>query len=222
MCAPLAAILILASAACALGQTICVDPGHPSENGVGTKGKHVSELHAAWEVGLKLRAILIRDGYKVVMTKTSENERVSNKRRAEIANKARALLMIRLHCDAGTEPGFASYYPAKVGKVGKVTGPGKEVLLLSRRAAETFHPAVIAALHGRLADRGLHTDSGTMIGARQGGALTGSIYSTVPVILVEMAVLQNEHDDLYISTAAGQQAVAEAIAKGVRAAVPRR
>jgi N-acetylmuramoyl-L-alanine amidase len=212
---------LLASLCCAaFAQTICIDPGHPSENGVGTHGRHISEVHAAWEVGLKLASILSQDGYQVVMTKSEENERVTNKARAARGNEAGASLMIRLHCDAGSKPGFASYYPAQTGHVGKVSGPSQEVMQESHALAERFHPAVIAALKGKMQDRGLHTEAATMIGNRQ-GALTGSIYSKVPVILVEMAVLQNEHDDLYISTEKGQQAIAAAIAKGIETAVPR-
>ncbi|HEY3783261.1 MAG TPA: N-acetylmuramoyl-L-alanine amidase [Fimbriimonadaceae bacterium] len=214
-------ILTLSPLLC-LAQTICIDPGHPSENGVGTHGKHVTELHAAWVVSLKLQKILEADGYKVVLTKSSEHEVVRNIRRAEVANEANAALSVRLHCDAGTKPGIAVYYPAKQGHVNDKTGPSEEVIKGSHKAGVIFHKALIQSLDGALQDRGLLTDSETYIGGKQGGALTGSIYSTVPVVLVEMAVLQNEHDDLFISTEDGQNTVAKALAAGVEAAVPRK
>lgn len=210
---------LLVALCCA--QTICIDPGHPSENGVGTQGKHVSELHAAWAVALRLERILKADGYTVTLTKSKERQTVTNKARAEVANDSDAALMLRLHCDAGTKPGLATYYPGAKGKVKGVTGPSDEVLTESKSIARVFHRAVIQALNGDLADRGCHTEASTMIGARQ-GALTGSIYSRVPVLLVEMAVLQNEHDDAFIASTKGQEKVAEALAHGVEAVVPRR
>jgi len=216
------ATFLLALAVFARSQTICIDPGHPSENGVGTRGRHISEVRAAWLVGLKLKRVLSEDGYTVVLTKSSEMQVVTNKRRAEIANEAHAALMIRLHCDAGSRSGFATYYPSEKGEVKGVVGPSDEVIARSRAAARVFHPAVIKALNRAVGDRGLHTDSATMIGGRQRGALTGSIYSQLPVILVEMAVLQNESDDKFISTDAGQKAMAKAIAAGIEAAVPRK
>jgi len=219
---PLIVAFVTASfASTSQAQTICIDPGHPSENGVGTHGKHISEVHAAWVVALKVQNILEADGYKVILTKNSEHEVVRNIRRAEIANEAHASFALRLHCDAGTKPGIATYYPAKQGHVGNKTGPSEEVIRASHRAGVIFHKALIQSLDGALEDRGLLTDSETFIGGKQGGALTGSIYSTVPVVLVEMAVLQNEHDDLFISTEDGQNTVAKALAAGVEAAVPR-
>jgi len=212
----LAASLVLSTFATA--QTICIDPGHPSENGVGTHGIHISELHAAWLVALKLNSLLSAAGYKVVMTRGEEQKTVSNRERAEISNQVRADLMIRLHCDAGTKPGLATYYPGKQGKQGRTTGPSDRIISESRALGKKFHPAVIAALRGDMKDRGLHTEADTMIGSKQ-GALTGSIYSKVPVLLVEMAVLQNEHDDAFIAMDAGQEKIAQALLAGIRAAL---
>src|SRR5437870_442584 len=81
---------------------ICIDPGHPSENGVGTKGKRLTELEIAWKVAKELHVLLDRAEYIVVMTKAKKGQKVTNKERAEIANEAGAFLMLRLHCDAAT------------------------------------------------------------------------------------------------------------------------
>ena len=198
---------------------ICVDPGHPSENGVGTKGKVLTELEVCWQVAVKLKAKLQSDGYTVVLTKASLREKVTNKKRAEIANAAGAALMLRLHCDAGTGRGFASFYPDRVGKVGKVSGPPKFVLDSSEAVAAPFHKATVAVLKGHLPNAGLKTDRQTMIGGKQ-GALTGSIYSRVPTVLVEMCVLQNAKDEAFMRSKQGYEIMAEALRSGVRAAVP--
>lgn len=215
----LALVLSLASMAFSgPGPVICIDPGHPSENGVGTRGKKITEVQAAWKVALILKGLLEQAGFKVVMTKSSENQHVTNKARAETANRAHAALMVRLHCDAAADSGIASYYPATKGTVKGVSGPSDEVIASSRKAGKAFHAALIQALAGALKDRGLKTDRQTAIGGKQ-GALTGSIYSKVPVILVEMCVLQSNHDEAFISTATGQRKLAQAILEGVRAAV---
>lgn len=198
--------------------SVSIDPGHPSENGVGTTGRSISEVAAAWKVAIILQDLLKQNGYKVVMTKSSQNQKVSNKVRAEIANKAKVDLMLRLHCDSASDSGFASYYPATQGSVNGVKGPSAEVMAESKAAAQKFHPAVIRALKGSIADRGLKTDRQTAIGGKQ-GALTGSIYAKVPVILVEMCVLQSKHDDAFMGTAAGQRKMAEALFAGIEAAL---
>src|SRR6476620_12252862 len=57
---------------------IVIDPGHPSENGVGASGHGVAEVHAAWEVAVRLRDSLVAAGYEVRMTETRERQVVRN------------------------------------------------------------------------------------------------------------------------------------------------
>lgn len=202
-------------------QVICIDPGHPSENGVGSRGKTLTEVGVAWSVAKRLETLLTKEGYQVILTKSSENEMVTNRRRAEIANKAKADLMIRLHCDAAQASGFSVYYPRLEGRVDRVAGPSADVRRASQAAAEKFHPTLVKALQGKHPDRGLMTDRSTAIGRRQ-GALTGSIYSKVPVVLVELAVLSNSKDEAFLQSKEGFEALCQALASGVLAAVPRR
>jgi hypothetical protein len=70
----------------ACGQTICIDPGHPSEVGSGTEGKRSTEKQVAWAIAQDLTKKLREYGYAVVLTKARENQNVKNRRRAEIAN----------------------------------------------------------------------------------------------------------------------------------------
>jgi N-acetylmuramoyl-L-alanine amidase len=197
---------------------ICIDPGHPSEVGPGTKGKRISELHANWVVALKLKAELEARGIRTILTKDSEKQMVRNADRAGVANRAKADLMIRLHCDAAAGSGFMTVYPDRQGTVRGVKGPSKAVLQVSKVAASAFHRSAVSGLAGHLKDRGLHTDRHTAIGGRQ-GALTGSIHSKVPVVLIEMAVLTNAKDDAFMATDRGQTIVARAVADGVQAAL---
>jgi N-acetylmuramoyl-L-alanine amidase len=196
---------------------VCIDPGHPSENNDGgelTNG--LREVTVNWEVALLLRRELESDGFTVVMTKKSEGEFVTNKDRAEIANRAQADLLLRLHADAGKASGFTVYYPRKQGTVRGVTGPAADVLRTSKSAAKAFHAAFAQALRDKLKDNGLRGDEETFIGGKQ-GALTGSIFSRVPTILVEMVFLTTPLDAEWIKQPSNKKVMAEAIVEGVRA-----
>ena len=196
---------------------VCIDPGHPSEVASGKNIQNgTSEAHTDWAVATKLRDVLEARGYEVVMTKGAEDELVRNKERALVANRAQASLMIRLHCDASAERGFAVYYPDRQGRAKDgTTGPGAGVIEESRRAAEAVHSGLAEELKDALNDNGVRTDYQTKVGREQGGALTGSIFSEVPVVTIEMVVLSDGADASFIKTDEGQQRMAEAIAKGV-------
>lgn len=200
------------------GFVVCLDPGHTSETSQGTASRdgRLTERHVNWVVGQRLQRLLEAAGAAVVLTKTSEGQVVANRRRAEIANAAHADLLLRLHCDSGEQSGLATYYPDRQGRRFGVTGPAPAVITASRRAARVFQPAVIAALGGSERDAGIKGDSQTAIGGKQ-GALTGSIFSHVPALTVEMCVLTNAHDYRFIRTSAGQEAMAEALLAGVKA-----
>ncbi|MBC7931311.1 MAG: N-acetylmuramoyl-L-alanine amidase [Rubrivivax sp.] len=196
---------------------VCIDPGHPSEIASGRNVQNgTNETHVAWSVAVQLRDVLESKGYEVVLTKSAEDELVRNKDRALVANRARAALMIRLHCDASQERGYAVYYPDRQGRAkdGSV-GPSQDVIEGSRRAAESIHASMVEGLEGALEDNGVRTDNETKVGREQGGALTGSIFSDVPVVTIEMVVLSNLEDAEFIKAEAGQRRMALAIAEGV-------
>lgn len=194
---------------------VCIDPGHPSETSAGnTLQNGTTEVHIVWVVALKLKALLEAEDIKVVMTKAKETEVVTNKQRAMIANQANAAIMIRLHCDASTDSGFAVYSPDRQGTVQGMTGPSQEVIERSKVAADLVHKGMASALAGVLKDGGVRGDSKTFVGSKQ-GALTGSIFSEVPAVLVEMVVLSNKDDAEFIKSEAGQMKMAKAIAEGI-------
>ncbi len=86
--------------------------------------------------------------------------------------------------------------------------------------AQQFHIKLAEDLRGFLKDNGLKSDIETSVGSKQ-KALTGSIYSEVPVVLVEMCVLTNHHDEALVSTEKGQSRLAEALADAALAAIRR-
>lgn len=196
---------------------VCIDPGHPSENNDGRELLNgVREVEINWAVAQALRKLLEEQGYAVVLTKSSLGEYVTNRRRAEVANEAGADLMLRLHADSEGPSGFTIYYPRKQGQVKGMKGPSPEMIEASGRAAKAFHTALASGLREHLKDNGVKGDEQTFIGGKQ-GALTGSIYSRVPALLVEMANLAKPDDAKWISQAENQQTFAEALLAGVAA-----
>ena len=126
--------------------------------------------------------------------------------------------MVRLHCDSDAGSGFATYAPDRAGKSGNVKGPSPDVIARSRKMGRVFHETLSHALAGVLIDRGYKTDLQTAVGAKQ-GALTGSVFSQVPVVLVEMCVLTNPKDEAFVSTPSGLMELADALTKASLAAL---
>jgi len=196
---------------------VVIDPGHPSETSQGASGPAgATEIHVNWAVGQRLKALLEANGYRVVVTKLVEDELVTNRHRAEIGTLHHGDVMVRLHCDAGDHRGTATYYPDRQGERWDVTGPAQEVMDGSEAFARVFHPAMIRALGPDWPDLGIKGDSETFVGSQQ-GALTGSIFSTIPVVTVEMAVITQPQDEAFISSPEGQERMARAILAGIEA-----
>jgi len=207
--------LTSALAACQLhGKTICIDPGHPSEVGRGTRGKTLTEIQVVWDMALLMQAQLKKMGAKVVLTKSSRDQMVKNRDRSAIANKAKADLMVRLHCDAASGSGFATYYPTQQGTSQGKTGPSHELLNRIAPIAKRFHTSLANSMAGRLGTLGLKSDLKTAVGGRQ-GALTGSIFSEVPVLLVELVVLTNPKDEALMKKPDFKRKYAAALAKAI-------
>lgn len=193
---------------------VCIDPGHPSETSTGLAQQNgVTEVEINWKVAQRLAELLESRGVSVVMTKSSVDELVTNRRRAEIANEAHASLLIRLHCDSGGGRGFALYYPDRQGTNAGVTGPSDDIIAGSQYAAETIHLGMSPLLR-KLKDNGVRGDSETKVGGKQ-GALTGSIFSRVPAVTVEMLFLSDRSDAALIKSVKGRETMAEALAAGV-------
>jgi N-acetylmuramoyl-L-alanine amidase len=194
---------------------VCIDPGHPSETSDGAHAHGLSENTLNWEVALKLRPRLEAMGIRCVLTKNSLNQRVTNRERAEIANRNHARVLVRLHCDVGGGHGYTWYYPDRAGHKYGVTGPPKSVQLASRRAAFIINEAMKPVLNGHLHGNEIKTDASTFVGGKQGGVLTGSIFARVPTALIEMCYINQKKDAQFIASGSGQDLMADALARGI-------
>jgi len=202
---------------------VCIDPGHPNSysNGL-TQINGTNETRINWQVALKLEQTLKEKGFDVVITKNAELQSVENKERALICNRSGATLAVHLHCETTPGSGYALYYPDREGTFNYnndpdigYKGPTPPVIAGSRLLAQAVQTGMRAKLAGLLNDLGIKGDSHTQVGANQ-GALTFSIFSQIPTLTIEMAVLTNKHDAAFIKSPEGQQKMAQAIASGIQ------
>lgn len=91
-----------------------------AKNVVGATGivTKTPEYDLNLKVALKLKKYLIDAGYKVIMTRTTNSQVISNIERAEIGNKNKADLVIKIHADSSFDTsikGASMLVPGKVG-----------------------------------------------------------------------------------------------------------
>jgi N-acetylmuramoyl-L-alanine amidase len=198
---------------------VCIDPGHqlkanldpepigpgsqdtkPKVTGGATGGTTKQPEYAlALAVSAKVQARLEAKGITVVMTRVSDAVDISNRQRAEVANKAGAALFVRIHADGSTNgdvKGISTLYPAGNSWVAPIEAR-------SLRAANLIQAAVVKATGAQ--DRGLS----------QRGDIAGFNWSKVPSVLVETGFLSNPIEDKLLATGEYQDKLADGIVAGI-------
>ena len=172
------------------------------KDGGGTHGvvTGLREADLNLRVALRLRALLERAGVRVVMTRTATaGTSIGNVARARIANRAGAVLFLRIHADGSTDPaarGTHTLYPARR------RGWTDDVHAESRRAAVVVQREVRRSLG--FPDRGLQERSD----------FTGFNWADVPVVLVELGFMTNPTEDRLLATPAYQRRAAVGLCRG--------
>lgn len=201
---------------------IAIDPGHqqrgdsstePVGPGASTRKAKVAggatgvstgtpEYKLTLKVAKKLRKELESRGYEVVMIRTSNNVNISNKKRAQIANKSGADICIRIHADGSSSSaarGASVLYPSEKNPyVGRLSKSSKR---LSGCLIKNYCRAT------GIRNRGLSLRDD----------LTGTNWSTIPVSLIELGFLSNPSEDRMMQKAGVQKKMAKGIADGVDA-----
>lgn len=221
--APVAAFLAFAatSAAAAPVPLIVIDPGHDLranldtepigpgspvrkiKDGGGTHGvvSGTSEAELNLAISVRLRALLVRSGVRVAMTRTrTAGTSVGNIARARVANRAGASLFIRIHADgssAASARGTHTLYPARR------SGWTDDIYASSRAAAGAVQRELVRALG--FPDRGLQERSD----------MTGFNWADVPAILVEVGFMTNATEDTALATAPYRERAAVGLCRGV-------
>jgi N-acetylmuramoyl-L-alanine amidase len=183
---------------------ICIDPGHqqkadlstenigPGSNQVkpkvtgGTRGitTGTPEYKLTLEASDILGKLLEEKGFKVVYTRTTNNVNVSNKQRAEMANRSKAVLFIRLHADGSTDRnvrGFSILTPSSKNPY------TQSIYKDSLKASELILDHVKA-------DRNV-----IVKGISFRDDLSGTNWSHVPTVLIEMGFMTNPIEDQNLS-----------------------
>lgn len=152
------------------------------------------------EVSKRIQKKLQAAGVKVIMIRTSERVNITNAQRAQIANKAGADLLLRIHCDDIPNNrklnGLLTMIPAK----NKWTGP---IVVKSAKAGKAVQTATLKTTRAK--NRGLMLTSN----------MSGFNWSKVPAIIVEMGMMSNAAEDRRLSTPVYQEKLATGITNGV-------
>jgi N-acetylmuramoyl-L-alanine amidase len=194
--------------------TVVLDPGHGGHDR-GAISKFGYEKDFALDVALRVRPLLEKQGYKVVLTRSTDVFIPLDKRPA-VANHIAGSIFVSIHFNSSTSNADAR---------------GFEIFSMAPRGAPATNDS-------RPKERDLRAEAGN---AQElpSGALAGSVYhallghvpmvdrgikharfavlrhSTVPAILVECGFVSNKAESTLISSSAWRSSVAEAIVDGV-------
>jgi N-acetylmuramoyl-L-alanine amidase len=202
---------------------ICLDPGHGTVPWVGRQrepigpGSRVTKVKdgggaaregdIALQIARRTRALLLRRGYRVAMTRTGSSYRGGNIARARFCNARGAALMLRIHADGSTnssQRGISTLTPAFH------RGWTDDVYRSSRRAARAVQSRLVRATGAR------------DLGVVERSDLTGFNWADVPVVLAETGFLSNPVDRRLLHSSAYQWRIARGLTAGVAAFSPPR
>ena len=196
---------------------VCLDPGHGTAPAVGRQyepigpgstqlkikdpGGAAGEAPVALAIARRTRAALLARGYRVALTRDGPGYRGGNRERARFCNARGAALMIRIHADGSASPstnGISTLVPARR------RGWTDDVHGSSRRAGTLLQRELVAATGAR------------DLGIVERADLTGFNWADVPVVLVETGFMSNPRERALLQSAAYQQRVAGALARGAQ------
>lgn len=209
-------------------KVVVIDPGHnganaanpdiinaqvPMGNGqtkpCNTTGTQTNAGYAehkfTWNVATRLRDQLQAKGITVIMTRDS-NDGVGPcvDKRAQIGNDANPDAYISIHGDGDIDASAHGFYSS----LAEGAPGGAEVAGQSLRLARDLNAAISGAgvmpTANYIGDNGIYTRSD----------LAGLNLSKVPTVLLELGNMRNAGDAALMSSADGQSAFADAIAKG--------
>lgn len=204
------------------GPLVAIDPGHQSgpvdlsamePNGPGSDqmkacytegtegvGSGLAEYELNLVIAQKLKTELEKRGYRVLLTRETDDMVISESQRSQKANEAGADIYIRLHANSDEDSELK----------GALTGaPSSENPYLK----DIYNSCI------KLADDILNEYCETTGLDNKGiwitDSLTGSNWSEMPVTLLEMGYMTNPEEDAYMADEANQDTMVEGIANGI-------
>jgi N-acetylmuramoyl-L-alanine amidase len=210
---------------------IALDPGHGGVDGGASLGYGLLEKDLTKDIANRLARLLRAASWEVVLTRNGD-EGIPPRRRAEIANEARADLFLSIHVNwlpDRTARGFETYY----------LGPTDDPFLRRLASLENRDSGFALSdyrelLEGIYAD--VRQDQSRLLAARiqhtlfetlrqenpeivDRGAMTAPfavlVTTDMPAVLVEVACLSNDREARLLSLPRYRQRIAEALFSGV-------
>jgi N-acetylmuramoyl-L-alanine amidase len=208
------------------GKIIGIDPGHNGRNytdpaylnhkvwngrewedcdTTGTEtASGYTEARFNWNVAKYLRAILIKDGARVVLTrKNNHGIGPCVTRRARILDRAHANVSIDIHADGGPPGGrgFTVLEPV-------ADGPNDKVIKASLRFGRDVHAAMS---HTKMPVSDYYGHDGYI----RRNDLAGLNLTTMPKVLIECGNMQNARDAALLVRPGVQRSIARALAAAI-------
>ena len=201
-------------------KVICIDAGHQTKANLekepigpgakttkfkvtgGTSGLWTkqTEYSLALKVAKKLKKILKKRGYKVIMCRTKNDVNMSNSERATIANNSNADAFIRIHAN-----GAASK---------SVNG----AMTICQTKNNPFNSSIYAnskLFSEKVLDGVVNKTGCKKLYVWETDTMSGINWSKVPVTIIEMGYMTNEAEDRALNTASYQKKMAEGMANGI-------
>lgn len=167
----------------------------------GTKSK-VPEYKLTLQISKKLAKALRKEGYKVIMTRTKHDVNISNKERAQIANKAKADAFIRIHADSSTNSsaqGAMTICPTAKSPY------CKDIYKASKKLSK-------CVIREYTKETGCKNR-----GVWETDTMSGINWSKVPVTILEMGFMSNPKEDMKMQDKKYQKKMVKGIVNGIDA-----
>jgi len=188
--------------------TVIIDPGHGGKDS-GALGKNVNEKDVALSISRKLANILIKKGFKVIMTR-NRDVYLPLKSRPDAANKFNGDIFVSIHCNSAGKDvtGIETYVyapsdtPTTYSK--ETPSANNEGDKYAKNSANLGYNIQTSLAKLNQVDRGLKHARFAVLK-----------YSSVPSVLVETGFLSSPSDESKLKTDSYQSSLAQAIAEGI-------
>ena len=200
---------------------ICIDPGHQTKGDMSEEpvapGSSEKKFKVSWgtqgvatkipeyELTLSASKILKKDleqmGFKVIMTRETNDVNITNSERAIFANDNNADLVIRIHADGSDDSSTTG---------ASLHIPSQDSQYTSKIYPESNECAKLISLQ-------MKQDGFKVNSIYQRSDLTGFNWSKVPVVLVEMGFMSNPEEDQKMAETSYQEKMMKSVAEGAQA-----